>query len=101
MSLEEVIRNQVPRDSLPATLAELRAERELGLEEVCKQEDISYTTDGDGWRTRVVLRDEKGDFHCHRYQAWIYGSRWECWRDYIGNDPVTVMKWLCGEEVAT
>lgn len=99
MSLAEEINKLVPRELPPDNLAEIRENWEMGLELVALKEDASFTANGDGWQTRVVLRDERGDYHCHRYSCWIYGSRWECWRDYIGSDPVVVMKWLCGEEV--
>lgn len=89
MSLEEKI----------SQLVHVRENWELGLKVVCEHEDVKYTSDGDGWRTRVVLMDDQGNYHCHRYQAWVQATRWEVWRDYIGSEPVKVMKWLCGVNV--
>jgi hypothetical protein len=100
MSLEQEMQNMVPCESAPDDLAEVRGNWEFGLEVVCEQEDVAYTLNRIGWRMRVVLRDSDGHFHCHRYQAWdARQGRLSCWTDYIGSDPVKVMKWLCGEEV--
>jgi hypothetical protein len=99
MSLAEKIGQMVPRELPPDDLDEVRERWEMGLELVTLQEDAAFAANGDGWQTRVVLRDDRGDYHCHRYSCWVYARRWEVWRDYIGSDPVVAMKWLCGESV--
>lgn len=99
MSLAEKISQLVPHELPPDNLAEVREDWERGMTVVACVEDPfgqGKTSRPTGWRTRVVLRDELGDYHCHRYSCWVYGSRWDVFRDYIGKDSETVMKWLCG-----
>lgn len=94
MSLAEQIANMAPSELPPDNLAEIRENWEMGLEVVAVREESSG-----GWQTLVVLRDGHGDYHCHRYSCWAYGSRWDVFRDYIGSNPEAVMKWLCGVNV--
>jgi len=65
-----------------------REKREYGLEAVVKieqREDELYL---------VVLEDDDGDYHCHRYVRQMFNNEWDCSFDAeeVGVDKV--FEWL-------
>ena len=99
MGLAENIAEMVPNEAPAEGLQELRESREMDLKIVCQEQSVSANSDG--WSLKVVLCDERGWHHCHRYQCWLYGSRWELWTDYEGSNPEVVMKWLVGSDLSS